>query len=326
MNQGWNHNDVRIDPANQWSDQPPTVPGPSGIRGLVRSARTTRRVVAVAAVGALAMSTGSIAVASALGARGQTPAVVEAGTAEVAVAQADGAGPTQSSSDGVVGGEATAGEPGGATPTTGGAAGNRTPDTTAPETTTAPPATSAVPPTTVVAPTTTPTVPASDPVTAGDLVLLGDGIGPFSIGDDADATIAGLSTALGQPDGDTGWTEGCTIVDGLPAERYVRWGTLQVRFDRDRSGGGPATFAAWTVSEYVGAGGANVTMLRGIGLGTTVEDLAATYPVQTPEYVDLSGTWEGSFEMGDTTITFTTDGGGPAARVTSLSLNAYLCD
>ena len=82
--------------------------------------------------------------------------------------------------------------------------------------------------------------PASDtariPVVApedqtGPLVMTPVSIGPFRLGDDANAVISSMNKIFGQPSEDTGWDISQSPCDGLGRRnRYVTWGRLSMTF------------------------------------------------------------------------------------------------
>ncbi|GMR02824.1 MAG: hypothetical protein BMS9Abin20_1175 [Acidimicrobiia bacterium] len=128
------------------------------------------------------------------------------------------------------------------------------------------------------APTTSPPIP---PV-ASELTLFPDGIGPFTVGDDAGTVIEGITEVVGGWDADS-IEEGSAIQ--VPTcekgtARVVSWGSLALVFV---TGSSSEIFASWSYGFDPVTG--NSADLRGldlrtgedIGLGSTRGDLVAAY-------------------------------------------------
>jgi len=157
---------------------------------------------------------------------------------------------------------------------------------TVPDSTVAP---STTPPATVpastAAPTTTPIGTSS--TTAADLLTLApDGLGasvPF--GQEAEGALSYLTARLGAPNADSGWVPAPSSPFGVcPGAdvRGVRWGPLQVLFGDE----GTPTRHVFTYvyatsllqpGETVGYS-AELQTAAGIGLGSSIADLKASYP------------------------------------------------
>ena len=179
----------------------------------------------------------------------------------------------------------TTGPPRTAAPTT--VAAPRTTTTTTPPPT--PPPTAA--PTTslpiVTAPATEPAVvtTATEPVVDGEIVFGADGIGVASFGDDPDEVVSSAQALLGAPSEDSGWVDPFTI-SACPGSEYrrVSWGALSLQFsDSTRFVAGRRHFFGY---EYglvgqINAEPAGLTTAEGVGVGTSVADLKASYPGAT---------------------------------------------
>lgn len=65
----------------------------------------------------------------------------------------------------------------------------------------------------------------------GPLVMTPVGIGPFRLGDEANAVISSMNEIFGKPSEDTGWDESQSPCEGLGRRnRYVTWGRLTMTF------------------------------------------------------------------------------------------------
>lgn len=65
----------------------------------------------------------------------------------------------------------------------------------------------------------------------GPLVMTPVGIGPFLLGDEANAVISSLNEIFGKPSEDTGWDISQSPCEGLGRRnRYVTWGRLSMTF------------------------------------------------------------------------------------------------
>jgi hypothetical protein len=130
------------------------------------------------------------------------------------------------------------------------------------------------------------TLPASSAVRVGSpvaptVVLERDGLGIASFGDSADATIATVTAVLGEPDQDSGWVEPLSIGTCAGTEaRFVAWGSLYLYFS-DESGvaDGDRHFFGYSYGSVrdLEAIPEGLATPEGIGLGTSVEFLRATY-------------------------------------------------
>ncbi len=145
--------------------------------------------------------------------------------------------------------------------------------------------------TTTVAATTTTTTTTAPPVTeppvtvspaVRELVLRRDGIGTAAFGTDPDAVVGYVSSFLGSPTGDTGWTDpySFAICPGNEVRR-VEWGVFSLLFSDD-SPVAPARrhFFAWEygLAGQVGDEPQGLATPGGVGLGDRVVDLRAEFP------------------------------------------------
>lgn len=161
------------------------------------------------------------------------------------------------------------------------------PTTTAAPTTTATTTTTAAP--TTVAPTTAaPTTAAPTTTAVPPRPSLGvDGLGLVDFGAAADAAIASLSAALGEPTDDTGWVDPRTGTACPGTEvRIVQWGTFAALFG-EPAGAAPGArqLVAYSYGDVrqVGAEPVGLVTPDDVGLGTSVADLRAAYPAVTIE-------------------------------------------
>lgn len=162
--------------------------------------------------------------------------------------------------------------------------------TSPPPTTTPPPATTT---TTVIEETTT-TTTADDTTTTtieetttttieirDSFVLRPDGIDRMFFGAEPDDVISELTDRLGDPTSDTDWVDQMERFDGLcggSVARFVTWESLQVFFtDRGSAWAPEGTrhFASYSAEE--GVEDLVFATSRGVGLGSTVEDVASAY-------------------------------------------------
>jgi hypothetical protein len=145
--------------------------------------------------------------------------------------------------------------------------------------------------TTTTEPTTTTTTESTTTTTtlppAPTLVLEDDGLDAVGFGTGVTETIAIISAALGEePDTDTGWLDFFDNPYGTcppPEVRGVEWGMLTVLFtsaETDFAPEGTRHFFSYTYapqSDKPGAGPFGLKTGDRIGLGSTVEELEATY-------------------------------------------------
>ena len=167
--------------------------------------------------------------------------------------------------------------------TTSTSAGTTTPGTTAPAAITV---TGTNPTTSTVSASTTDTTPSTtaptstlaDPLDA--LPLNATGIGDVVFGTGVDETVAQLSAVLGSPTEDTGWTPSFETCPGTEA-RVVRWTSLQTFFTNgatDWAPEGTQHFFHFGQSTLAGGGVLiDLTTTTGIGINSTLRDLAAAY-------------------------------------------------
>lgn len=159
-------------------------------------------------------------------------------------------------------------------------------ETSAPTTSAVPPSTTTVPETTTteLETTTTTTTPESTTTTQAILdsfVLRPDGIDRMFFGAEPNTVIAELTKRLGPPETDTTWQNQNDEFDGLcggTEARFVEWETLLVFFTDRESGWAPnggRHFAAYSVIE--GNNGFQFSTSRGIGFGSTVDEVRTAY-------------------------------------------------
>jgi hypothetical protein len=169
-------------------------------------------------------------------------------------------------------------------------AGSTTVGTPAPTTTPPPPQT-----TTTVADTTTTTIdePTTTTTTVEDttttttieirdsFVLRPDGIDRLFFGSDPEDVISDMTERLGEPTSDTDWVDQNERFDGLcggTEARFVTWESLQLFFTDRESAWAPAGtrhFASFSVEE--GVADLEFATSRGVGLGSTVAEIADAY-------------------------------------------------
>lgn len=166
-------------------------------------------------------------------------------------------------------------------------AGSTTVVTPAPSTTTPPP-----PPTTTVAETSTTTIEETTTTSVDEtttttieiresFVLRPDGIDRLFFGADPDVVVSEVTERLGEPTSDTDWVDQLERLDGLcggTEARFVTWESLQVFFtDRESAWASEGTrhFASFSVQE--GVEDLVFTTSRGVGLGSTVAEIAEAY-------------------------------------------------
>jgi len=114
------------------------------------------------------------------------------------------------------------------------------------------------------------------------LVLGRDGLGVARFCDDAEATIATMTALAGPADDDTGWVDPITISScpGTVARR-VTWGALDLYFgDESSFASGVEHFFGYSYGNVDGFDVAppGLSTPEGVGLGTPVEYLRATFP------------------------------------------------
>lgn len=81
----------------------------------------------------------------------------------------------------------------------------------------------------------------------GPFVMTPVGIGPFRLGDEADAVIASMNEIFGKPSEDTGWDESQAACVGIgDRNRYVTWGRASMTFAE-----GPTLLAAKRVQHLI---------------------------------------------------------------------------
>lgn len=158
--------------------------------------------------------------------------------------------------------------------------------TTAPAatTTTTIPVTTAAP-TSTTSSTTTSTSSTTTSTTlapGAELILRPNGLGDAAFGADPDGVIAYVKSIIGAPTVDTGWVDPLSVGACPGTEfRQVTWGDLILEFT-DQSGvtSGRRHFFAYQYGPTFGAqiSPAGLKTDAGIGVGSTVAELTATYP------------------------------------------------
>lgn len=164
-------------------------------------------------------------------------------------------------------------------------AGSTTVATPAPATTTPPTTTTvAETSTTTIEETTTTSVEETTTTTVEvreSFTLRPDGIDRLFFGADPEDVVSELTARLGEPTSDTDWVDQLERLDGLcggTEARFVTWESLQVFFtDRESAWASEGTrhFASFSVQE--GVEDLVFTTSRGVGLGSTVAEIAEAY-------------------------------------------------
>jgi len=113
-------------------------------------------------------------------------------------------------------------------------------------------------------------------------VLRPNGIGDAAFGVDPDGTVAYVSSIIGKPTVDTGWVDPLSVGACPGTElRQVTWNDLVLLFsDESPFASGRRNFFAYTYGPSF-TGQINPAGLKtdaGIGIGSTVAELQATYP------------------------------------------------
>jgi len=127
------------------------------------------------------------------------------------------------------------------------------------------------------------------------IVLEADGLGAVAVGDDAEATIADLTSRFGEPSLDSGWGPGDSAVYGTcPGDqlRAVGWGSFLALFLR-REDGSPEELFTWTYGYIHEEGTAGIDprnldlrTVEGLGLGTTRREARSLYGDRLVELAD----------------------------------------
>lgn len=136
--------------------------------------------------------------------------------------------------------------------------------------------------TTTAAPTTTaplPTTPTAEPPPTRPphtLIVLGpSGLGVADFGDEPDAAVAAVTSSLGPPSNDSGWTPNPIIDDA--EYRTVHWGEdLSLSFGDDETPYGAARIRHFQSYDYSGSP-PGLTTVEGIGVGDSVGLLLGAY-------------------------------------------------
>ncbi len=149
--------------------------------------------------------------------------------------------------------------------------------TTIPVTTAAPTSTTSTTP-----PTTSSTTTSTTLAPGAELVLRPNGLGDAAFGADPDGVIAYVKSIIGPPTVDTGWVDPLSV-GACPGTEFkqVSWGDLVLEFtDQSSVTSGRRHFFAYQYGPTFGAqiSPAGLKTDAGIGVGSTVAELTATYP------------------------------------------------
>ena len=119
------------------------------------------------------------------------------------------------------------------------------------------------------------------------------GLGVATFGEPADTVVAALTTLLGEPTEDTGFVDPFLIGTCATNElRRVSWDSLAVLFG-DNGTPGSRQFFSYAYGDVTDLAAEPIGLFTpaGIGIGATVTDLRAAYPV-----VQIAAGEEGLFE------------------------------
>lgn len=175
--------------------------------------------------------------------------------------------------------------------------------------------------TTSAAPTTTTSTPEAAPVT-----LRFDGVGPASLGQSRDATVAALSAALGEPGETNPWVQPSCELAGPDSDgaSSVAWGGLRVHFRGPTEA--TATFAGW--SYLGGAAGplAELTLESGVGVADPGDDLAEAYGAAATfvPFEVFEPHWE--VIQGAHTMWAPVDADAPGSSIVRMDLDPGICE
>jgi len=115
-----------------------------------------------------------------------------------------------------------------------------------------------------------------------ELVLRANGLGDAAFGVDPDGTVAYVSSIIGKPTVDTGWVDPLSVGACPGTElRQVTWGDLVLQFtDESAFATGRRHFFSYQYGpSFTGQlSPAGLKTDAGIGIGSTVAELTATYP------------------------------------------------
>lgn len=134
------------------------------------------------------------------------------------------------------------------------------------------------------------------------LVLGPDSLGIARFGDSADTAMTALSSALGKPDADKGWTDSFSEYGSCPGTRVrgQRWKSFEALFVEGstdlRPDGKPHLFG-FLYSQETESPEPRLVTANGIGLGSTVRQLRSSYGDKV-EIFDDTVTEQEAFHVG----------------------------
>lgn len=117
---------------------------------------------------------------------------------------------------------------------------------------------------------------------ADQVVLRGDGLGVVAFGDDPDDAVEAMTSALGEPTADPGWTPAFSEYGTCPGEqiRAVSWDHLTLLFtDGETAHGAGEHLFSWRVDGAPPALGTET----GFGWGATTADAEELHPGQVDQ-------------------------------------------
>jgi hypothetical protein len=133
-------------------------------------------------------------------------------------------------------------------------------------------------PTTTTDPTTTEAATPTTVEQESALALRGDGLGIAAFGDDAEAAIDAVTSELGAPSKDTGWTDRGNEYGTCPGDsvRGIQWGEglVLLFIDGDTAVGTGQHLSSWRLAGAPPA----IATATGLGYGATAADAEDLYP------------------------------------------------